>query len=124
MFRLPTTLNLTGRRKTRDRLDGGSALNVCHRPYLLLVWNYKPAVRGLAIACREHRGLSLNALGLVSTHAPPPPHGRNAPSVILERGACGPLGVSRQSLNAFNSSSDEEITKQNAPLARRPSGAL
>ena len=72
MFRLPTTLNLTGRRKTRDRLDGGSALNVCHRPYLLPVWNYKPAVRGLAIACREHRGLSLNALGLVSTHAPPP----------------------------------------------------
>ena len=49
MFRLPTTLNLTGRRKTRDRLDGGSALNVCHRPYLLPAWNYKPTVRGLAI---------------------------------------------------------------------------
>ena len=69
MFRLPTTLNANGRRLTRDRLDGGSALHVCHRPYLLPARNYNPAVRGLAIDCREHRGLGLNALGLVRTHA-------------------------------------------------------
>ena len=108
MFRLPTTLNLTGRRKTRDRLDGGSALHVCHRPYLLPTWNYNPAVRGLAIDCREHGRHSC------------PSHGRNDP---LNAEPAGSWEFHAESL-AVDWSSDEEMTEQKAPLARGPSGAL